>query len=119
MHLVPARCIAGQVRHMSALAVCAWLSLVHLPVAISWSCSLSMTGSLDQPENLSLARTSLRCLLNAGDLGTALPEGVSDSLLTRDFQGCIRSPCLTFQNSYLQAEIALSCSSISMCSQSG
>lgn len=43
-----------------------------------------MTGSPDQPENLFLARTSLRCSLDAGDLATALPVGVSDRLATRD-----------------------------------
>ena len=85
---------AEQVRHTAVFAITAWLCLCHLPVAVCWSCSLTMTGSHDSPGNLSLAQTSLHCTPEEGDVGTALPVGFSDKLSSRSLQG--RRPDLSF-----------------------
>ncbi len=79
--------VTGQTRHGSAAAFTAWLCLCHLPVALSWSCDLKMIGNPGQPQNLSLAQTSLLCSADVGDDGTALHVGFSDSLLNRHLQG--------------------------------
>ena len=39
-----------------------------------------MTGSRDQPQNLSLVQTNLGCSPDEGDLGTLLPVGFNDAL---------------------------------------
>lgn len=46
-----------------------------------------MIGSRDQPQDLSLAQTSLRCSPDKGDVGVALPVGVSKNLSTKNFEG--------------------------------
>ena len=46
-----------------------------------------MIGNPDQPQDLSLAQTSLLCSPDPGDYGTALQVGLSDSLLNRHLQG--------------------------------
>ena len=46
-----------------------------------------MTGDHDKPQNLSLARTSLHCSHEAGDVGVALPVGFSDKMLNRSLEG--------------------------------
>ncbi len=78
---------AEQVRYTAAFVVTAWLCLCHLPVAVCWSCSLTMTGDHDMPQNLSLAQTSLHCNPESGDVGTVLPVGFSNNLTNRSLQG--------------------------------
>ena len=39
-----------------------------------------MTGSRDQPQNLSLVQTTLLCSPDEGDRGTMLPVGFNDNL---------------------------------------
>ncbi len=70
----------------AAFAVIAWLCLYDLPVAASWSCSLTMTGDHDRRQNLSLAQTTLHCTPDTGEFG-ALPVYFSDKLLNRSLQG--------------------------------
>ncbi len=70
----------------AALAVIAWLCLCQTHVAVSWSCSLSMTGDHVTPQNLSLAQTALHCTPDAGESG-ALPVYLSDKLLNPSLQG--------------------------------
>ncbi|DBA69632.1 TPA: hypothetical protein ACH3X2_012694 [Trebouxia sp. C0005] len=70
----------------ATFAVTAWLCLCQLPVAFSWSCSLTMTGDRGRPHNISLAQTALHCTPDAGELG-ALPVYFSDRLLNRSLQG--------------------------------
>lgn len=71
----------------AAFAVTAWLCLCQLPVAASWSCSLTMKGDRGRPQNLSLAQTTLHCTPDAGELGTALPVGFNDKLSKPSLQG--------------------------------
>ena len=78
--------LASRVWHKAAFAVTAWLCLCHLPVAVCWSCSLTMTGHPGTPQNLSLAQTALHCTPDAGEFGT-LPVYFSDKLLNRSLQG--------------------------------
>ncbi len=82
----PSELIMHAVADTAAFAVTAWLCLCHLPVAVSWSCNLTMTGDRGRPQNLSLAQTTLRCTSDAGEVG-ALPVGFSDKLLNRSLQG--------------------------------
>ncbi len=70
----------------AACAVIAWLCLCQIHVAVSWSCSLTMTGDHGMPQNLSLAQTALHCTPDAGESG-ALPVYFSDKLLNRSLQG--------------------------------
>ena len=70
----------------AAFAVVAWLCLCQVPVAVSWSCSLTMTGDHGTPQNLSLAQTALHCTPDAGESG-ALPVCFSDKLLNLSLQG--------------------------------
>ena len=79
--------VAEQVWPKAAFAVTAWLCLCHLPVAVCWSCSLTMTGDRDRPQNLSLAQTTLHCNPGSGDVGTVLPVGFSNKLTNRSLQG--------------------------------
>ncbi len=77
---------ADHVRHTSAFAVISWLCLCLLPVAVSWSCKLTMTGDRGRPQNLALAQTTLHCTPDAGEVG-ALSVGFSDKLLNQSLQG--------------------------------
>ena len=83
----------------AAFAVIAWLCLCHLPVVVSWSCTLTMTGDRDRPQNLSLAQTTLHCTSDAAEVG-ALSVGFSDKLLNRDLQG------LHFDLSFVSKDVA-------------
>lgn len=65
---------------LSAVHSWAWLCVIHLPVAILWSCTLSLLGSSDQPRNLSLVQTTLLCSPDVGDVGTLMPVGFDDRL---------------------------------------
>ena len=76
--------------------------------AHGWSCNLTLTGDAGQPRNLSLAQAFLHCTPEAGDNGTQLRVGVSDSLSNRSFQGLTLYTCsitLCRANATLHANI--------------
>lgn len=90
--------VAIRVQHTAAFAVTAWLCLFHLPVAVSWSCSLTWTGDRDTPQNLNVAQLTLHCNPGSGDVGTVLPVWFSNRVTSRSLQGHLSTPRFVARN---------------------